>query len=357
MHQKRFILLAFAVAVFCFPAFGQQNESPTPASAQAKPAESVTPAKVGTESDLVVATVSGEPITEKQVLTTINILAAQTLIKPEEQKDRNIMLFKGALDNLVTLTLLKAEVRNQKVTVDKARIDQQIQSFETRYGSKEEFEKAMANQGTNEASLRKSIEETWSVQEVLDRAAKDVPVVKDEEIQKFYDNNSEKFLNPDRAHVAQIFLKIDPAATEKQKEEIKTNLESIRADIESKKITFADAAAKFSQDQKSAKAGGDLGFISRGQTSKPLEEAIFNTLPGGLTAVVENPSGYRLIQVIELKPAGKSTLEEARPAIVQYLSQAAKQSAIQKFVQGLKSKAVVETFMTAEEFDKRHPVE
>jgi peptidyl-prolyl cis-trans isomerase C len=243
------------------------------------------------------------------------------------------------------------------VTVDKARIDQQIQLFETRYGSKEAFEKAMAKQGTNEASLRKSIEETWSVQEVLDRAGKDVPVISDAEIKKFYDSNPDKFLNPERAHVAQILLKVDPAVTAEQKAKIEKTLEGIRADIESGKITFADAAAKFSQDQVSAAKGGDLGFVARGQTEKRLEDAIFKTFPGSLTPVIETPSGYRLIQVIELKPAGKATLEEAKPVIQQYLNQAAKQSAIQKYVQGLKSKAVVETFMTAEEFDKRHPVQ
>jgi parvulin-like peptidyl-prolyl isomerase len=357
MHQKRLIIFVFAVAASCFSVFAQQNAPAKPASTPAKPPESMTPSKAGTESDLVVAKVSGEPITEKQVLNTINILATQTLIKPEERKDRNIMLFRGALDNLVTLALLKAEVRNQKVTIDKAKIDQQMQLFESRYGSKEEFEKAMAKQGTDETSLRKSIEETWGVQEVLDRAGKDIPVISEEEMRKFYDGNSEKFMNPDRAHVAQILLKTDPAATEEQKNEIKKNLENIRADIESKKMTFADAAAKFSQDQKSAKTGGDLGFVSRGQTSEQLEEAIFSTLPGSLTAVVKSSLGYHLIQVIELKPAGKATLEEAKPTIRQYLSQTAKQSAIQKYVQGLKSRAVVETFMTAEEFDQRHPVE
>jgi peptidyl-prolyl cis-trans isomerase C len=357
MNRKRLIVLALVAFAVCFSAWAQQNTPLTPGSAPAKPAESATPAKTGTESDLVVATVSGEPITEKQVLTTISVLEKQTLLKPDERKDRNILLFKGALDNLVTLTLLKAEARNLNVTVDKARIDQQMQLFETRYGSKEAFEKAMAKQGTNETSLRKSIEENWSVQEVLDRAAKDVPAISDAEIQKFYDSNSEKLLSPERAHVAQILLKADPAATAEQKAQIKKNLENIRADIESKKITFEDAAAKFSQDQASAKNGGDQGFVSRGQTEKQLEEAIFTAFPGSLTPVIESPSGYHLVRVIELKPAGKATLEEAKPSIQQYLSQTAKQSAIQKYVHGLKAKAVVETFMTAEEFDKRHPVE
>jgi foldase protein PrsA len=357
MYQKRFIALILFFAAMCVSALAQQNAPSTPATAPAKPAESATPVIGGMESDLVVAKVSGEPITEKQILTTIGVLASQTLLKPEERKSRNILLFNGALDNLVTLTVLKAEARNQQIEVDKARIDQQIQLFETGYGSKVEFEKAMAKQGVNETSLRKSIEETWSVQELLDRAVKDVPVTPDTEIQKFYDSNPDKFLNPERVHVAQILRKVDATDTAEQKAEAKKTLEGIRADIESKKITFADAAAKFSQDKASVSKGGDLGFMARGQTGKPIEDAIFGTDPGSLSSVIESSTGYHLIQVIEKKPAGKATLEEARPSIQQFLLQAATQGAVQKYVQGMKSKAAVETFMTAEEFDKRHPVQ
>lgn len=357
MYQKRFIALILFFAAMCVSALAQQNAPSTPATAPAKPAESATPPMGGTESDLVVAKVSGEPITEKQVLATIGVLASQTLLKPEERKNRNILLFKGALDNLVTLTVLKTEVRNQKIEVDKARIDQQIQMFETSYGSKDAFEKAMAKQGVNETSLRKSIEETWGVQELLDRAAKDVPVAPDTEIQKFYDSNPDKFLNPEQVHIAQILRNVDSAATAEQKAEAKKILEGIRADIESKKITFTDAAAEFSQDKSGTSKGGDAGFVARGQILKPLEDAVFGTDPGSLTPVLEGSSGYHLFQVIEKKPAGKATLEEAKPAIQQFLFQAAKQSAVQKYVQGMKSKAAVETFMTAEEFDKRHPVQ
>jgi parvulin-like peptidyl-prolyl isomerase len=355
MIRKWLVALLILNVALCFTAVAQQPAPSAPPAPAAKPAATPTIADSG--SDLVVAKVSGEPITESQVLSTIGVLAAQTLLKPEERKNRNLLLFKGAIDNLVTLTVLKAEVRNQNVTVDKARIDQQMQLFEKQYPVKGEFEKAMAKQGLNEASLRKSIEETWSVQELLDQAAKDVPVTPEAEIQKYYDSNPEKFLNPERAHVAQIFLKADPAASTEQKMEMKKKLEDIRADIESKKIAFADAAAQFSQDPSSASKGGDLGFVARGQTVKSLEESIFTTVPGNLTAVLEGASGYHLIQVFEVKPAGKPTLEEAKPVIQQLLYQAAKQSAVQKYMQGLKSKAVVETYMTAEEFDKRHPVQ
>jgi parvulin-like peptidyl-prolyl isomerase len=360
MYRKRALTLILLLTALCYAPSAQEKPSSTAEPPAAKPAEPATPVQPAPASvadlspNLVVVRVSGEPITEKQVLSAIEVLSKQTVIKPEQKSQRAAILFKGALDNLVTVTILKSEARKQNITVDKARVDQQMQVFASQYPSKEEFEKAMARQGVNEAEVRKNVEETWSVQALLDSAVKNVPAVSDAEIQKIYDSNP--FAAPERAHVAQLFLKFEPNSTPEQKAEVKKRLEGIRADIESKKLTFADAVAKYSQDPNAPK-GGDVGFVARDQiTFKPLEEAIFGTAPGNLATVVESPQGCHLVRVIEIKPAGKATMEEAKPEIKEQLEQIAKQRAMQTYMDELKSKATVENFMTAEEFDKRHPM-
>jgi parvulin-like peptidyl-prolyl isomerase len=360
MYRKRALTLILLCTALCSASSAQEKPSSTPEAPAAKPAETAAPVQpapspaVASSPDLVVARASGEPITEKQILSAMEVLSKQTVIKPEQQSQRTAILFKGALDNLVTVTILKSEARKQNVTVDKARIDQQMQVFASQYASKEEFEKAMARQGVNEAEVRKNVEETWSVQALLDSAVKNVPAVSDAEIQKIYDSNP--FALPERAHVAQLFLKFDPDSTPEQKAEVKKRLEGIRTSIESKEITFADAVAKHSQDPNPPKAG-DVGFVARDQiTIKPLEEAIFGTAPGNLSPVVEGPQGCHLVSVIEIRSAGKSSLEEAKPQIKEQLEQMAKQRAMRTYVDELKSKATVENFMTAEEFNKRHPM-
>jgi len=324
--------------------------------AQQDPPDAAAPAP-DNRSDLVVARVSGEPITEKQVLSTIEVLARQTLLKPEQRQQRNSLLFKDALDNLVTLAIIKSEARKQNPAVDQAKVDQQIQQYAGRYASKEEFLKELQSQGVTEAEMRRSIEENLSMQQVLDRVAQDVPSATDQEIQKYYDGNLDKFAVPERAHVAQIFLRKNPGGTLEQQAAARQRLEEIRTEIEAGKIAFADAAVKYSQDSANASKGGDLGLVPRGLMLKELDQALFMTAPGGITPVVESQTGYHLIQVIEIKTAGMKSLEEAKPEIKQILEQVARQRAVQRYIGELKSKAVVETFMTAEEFDKRHPVQ
>jgi peptidyl-prolyl cis-trans isomerase C len=358
MLQKSFTALMLMFVVLCFVSLAQQSGPGSPAAAQSldqsAPKEQAL-AAASADSNVVVVRVSGEPITEKQVLFAIQDLARQQIpLSPDQQKNRSSVLFKGAIENLVTTTVLKNEAKRQNVTVEKAKVDEQMKSFASRYPSQEEFQKAMAAQGVTEAEVRKNVEDSLGMQEMINLAIKDAAETTEADIQKFYDDNPDKFRLPDQAHLAMIFLKADASNTPEQKAEIKKKLEEIRADIASKKITFADAAAKFSQDTASASKGGDLGFLSRGGKAKSLEDTVFATAPGSMTPVFDDQAGYRLVQVIEIKPAGTAPLEMAKPAIKQFLDQTAKQRAMQKYVQDLLSKAVIQDFMTPEQFEQRH---
>ena len=340
-------------AALCLVVLAQEPKPGAPPSTQAAPS---TQAPKDPADDLVVAKVSGESITEKQVLSTIDQMARQKQMTPDQAQNKNTLLFQDAVDNLVIQVMLKGEVKQQNITVEKAKVDQQFQEISKRFSAPGEFQKAMEKQGVTEAGLRKNIEENLGFQQVLEQAVKDTPAPSDAEIKKFYDEHPQPFAVSDQVHAAHILLRTQANSTPEQKAEIKKKLEDIRADIESKKITFAEAAAKNSQDPSNAPKGGDLGFFGRGQMVKPFEDAAFSTKPGELSPVIETQFGYHLIQVIEFKPAHQRSLDEAKEQIKQYLMQNAKQAAAQKYLNDLKGKAKVEMFMSAEDFSKRHPL-
>jgi peptidyl-prolyl cis-trans isomerase C len=360
MIRRNLMCLLFLFTSLCYAMPAQQPATPaqpqTPAVQQKAPAApSSTPAAADAGSDLVVVRVAGEPITEKLILSAINFLNRQKQLPPDPQEPRNVALFKGAVDNLVIEALLKKQAREQNIVPDKVMVDQQMQILSKRFPSPEEYQKALASQGLTEDQLRKNVEESMGMQQMLDQATKNVPETTDADIEKFYNDNSDKFPIPEQAHATHILLLADAKSTPEQKAEVKKKIEEIRADIESSKITFADAATKYSQDPGSASKGGDLGFFPRGQMVKPFEDAVFTGKPGILSPVVETQYGYHLIQTIEVKPAGKATLEEAKLSIKRYLDQTNKRKAVQQYTSDLKAKASVETFMTPEEYLKRHP--
>ena len=62
---------------------------------------------------------------------------------------------------------------------------------------------------------------------------------------------------------------------------------------------FAALAREFSDDPGSARAGGDLGFASRGTMVPEFEAVAMRLKPGEISAPVETDFGYHLIQLIE----------------------------------------------------------
>jgi parvulin-like peptidyl-prolyl isomerase len=146
---------------------------------------------------------------------------------------------------------------------------------------------------------------------------------------------------------------VGAGATPVQKAEIRAKLEAIRADIESKKITFEEAA-KNSDDKSTAPKGGDMGFFTRDDRIPAIEAAAFAAKPGTLTPVIETEYGYHLMQVIEFKAPEKAPLEKATPYIKAILEHKARQDATRKHIDELKGKAKIEVVMSDAEWYKRH---
>ena len=70
----------------------------------------------------------------------------------------------------------------------------------------------------------------------------------------------------------------------------------IKSDIENGKITFEDAAKKYSLCP-SGQNGGDLGYFGRKVMVKDFEDASFSLPIGKISAPVKTQFGYHLIKV------------------------------------------------------------
>ncbi len=344
-----------SVLIAAFLAF-----SPGPGSAETgRQNDKGIPAAAGTPADPVVVKVFGESITEKQVLSSINQLvmqlAAQKQATPEQIQQKDTLYFREALDTLIGTILLKNEAQEKNLVADKTKIEESLQSMRKRFQDESQFQQAIQQQGIKESDLRATIETDLLCRQVLELIAKDLPPVSDAEIQRFYETNRESFAEQEQRHAAAISLKVDKDATPEQKMAVRKRLETLLADIESKKITFAEAAIKESDDKANSSRGGDIGFVKRGAMLKPLEDAVFATPAGSLTPILETEIGYHLIQVIEVRPMGIAPLETVKPKIKDLLERKAKQEATKKHLEKLKAKAKIETLMSNEEWNKRHP--
>jgi peptidyl-prolyl cis-trans isomerase D len=139
--------------------------------------------------------------------------------------------------------------------------------------------------------------------------------VPDAELRKAYDMNKEAYRLPERVHVRHILLK----TTDKPKAEVdklKSKAEELVKQIR-QGADFADLAKKNSEDPASAVKGGDLDWISRGQTVKAFENAAFTLKPKETSNVITTEYGFHILQVLEKQEAKLSPFEEVKAKLAE----------------------------------------
>jgi peptidyl-prolyl cis-trans isomerase D len=140
-------------------------------------------------------------------------------------------------------------------------------------------------------------------------------VVPPGDIERQYEQNKDQYSTPEQVRASHILLNTegkDEAAVKAQAESL---LKQVRAGGD-----FAALATRYSQDEASAKNGGDLDYFGRGRMVKEFEDVAFSLAPGSISDLVKTQYGFHIIKVVDKKPATTKPLEEVRQQIADQLA-------------------------------------
>jgi peptidyl-prolyl cis-trans isomerase C len=223
-------------------------------------------------------------------------------------------------------------------------IQSQLDTLKARFPDEATFTKELSAQGLTVDKLRERMSRDMSVEKFIETEIAPRARVTEEAKKAFYAENSEQMTQPEQAHLSHILIKVDAGATAEARDQAKQKAEGLRNQIQSGG-DFATLAGENSDDPGSKANGGDLSWVSRGQTVPPFEQAGFALKPGEVSAVVETQFGYHIIKLAELKPSALMPYEEVAPRIEQFLGQQRLQEEIEAEVGTLKTKTKVEIFI------------
>jgi peptidyl-prolyl cis-trans isomerase D len=135
------------------------------------------------------------------------------------------------------------------------------------------------------------------------------------DIEREYNNNSEQYTTPEQVRASHILLKTegkDDAAVKAKAEEL---LKQARGGAD-----FAELAKKNSEDEASAKNGGDLDYFGRGRMVPEFDQAVFAMQPGTISDLVKTQYGYHIIKLVDKKNATTRPLTEVRQQLTDQLA-------------------------------------
>lgn len=145
-----------------------------------------------------------------------------------------------------------------------------------------------------------------------------------------------------QTHARHILIRTNEVVSEG---EARHKLENVRERIVNG-IDFAEQARLYSQDGSAAK-GGDLGWLSPGETVPDFERAMDALKPNELSPVIKSPFGMHLIQVIERREHDVS-VERQRGVARQALRERKLDVAYQDWLRQLRDRTYVENRLQEE---------
>jgi peptidyl-prolyl cis-trans isomerase C len=290
-----------------------------------------------------IATVNGEKISKAELEAAIRSVELQNGGRsvPPERRDE---IYRGVLDNLVSIRVLRQEVTARHMTASDADILAHINQLRKQFPSEAAFRQAMAQQHVSQEKLRDDARMDLLVNRLLESEVNGRLSVKPGDVSAFYEKNPDQFTQSETVRASHIFVIVPPGADANTKAAAKARAEEALKAVRAGK-DFAAVARAYSQDGGSAQRGGDLGFVPRGQTAPAFENAAFSLKVGQISDVVESPFGFHVIKVTERRPGRAVPFPEAAARIQQYLEQQQRQELGKAFVDGLKAKRKVEIFI------------
>jgi foldase protein PrsA len=201
-------------------------------------------------------------------------------------------------------------------------VTDEINTLIKNYESEAAFEQDLKVKKISRSFLDEQVKSQLLRDKVFALATKDV-TISDEETKKYYDDNAETlFMVPEQVKVSHILIKFAiPEGAELNdtiKAEAKTKITDIQEQLNNG-ADFAGIAKQYSEDTASAVNGGDIGFISKGQTVAEFEEAAFALEVDQVSEVVESIFGYHIIKCVEKQSPRVKTYDEVKDTIKSYL--------------------------------------
>jgi parvulin-like peptidyl-prolyl isomerase len=265
-------------------------------------------ARAYSSEEKVVAKIGDTNITEselKEALKSFKPPSTYHNVSPEKMHQFR----KDALNELIDIELLHKEAKRRGVIVPDSAINEVIEANIQRLGSQKNLNNALKMKNQSLDEFKEEINKHQMVITLLSEIKRDAEYT-DEELRRYYEENTSKFKRPDSVRLYHILVKVDPGAADDEWEKRRLDAEDILKKLKSGE-DFGEIAYNYSEDAYKFKSG-DYGFVHRGQLEKAVEDAAFSLKEGELSGVIKSIFGFHILKGGERKPQAMMSYDEIK---------------------------------------------
>ena len=210
---------------------------------------------------------------------------------PEQMAIQKLFLHQATLDSI--------EANESSVS---HQVDMRLNYYINQIGSKEKMEEYFRKTSSEiREEMMTTVRNQMIIQQMQAKLTENIKPTP-AEIRRYYNSLPLDSLPMMPAQVEVQVLSFEPPVPIEEIERVKSRLREFTERVQSGSADFSMLARLYSEDTESAKRGGELGFVGKGQLVPEFAEVAFNLNdPKRVSRIVQTEYGYHIIQLIEKK--------------------------------------------------------
>ena len=244
------------------------------------------------------------------------IVGDEAILRSEVEEERLRAQYEGTAIKGDPFCVIPEQIAIQKLFLHQAEIDSieanestvshqvdmRLNYYINQIGSKEKMEEYFRKTSSEiREELMNTVRNQMIIQQMQAKLTQNIkPTPAD--VRRYYNSLPVDSIPMMPAQVEVQILSFEPAVPVEETERIKQRLREFTERVQSGSTDFAMLARLYSEDTETAKRGGELGFVGKGQLVNEFAEVAFNlTDPKRVSRIVQTEYGYHIIQLIEKK--------------------------------------------------------
>ena len=288
--------------------------------------------------DRVIAVVNNDAITLGELQESILAYRAEARDRSGPTDEE---LARDFLSKLIDTRLQLQEADREKVTAEEIEITEELNDRIKRFGinTQKDFEAIIKQQGLTMESIKRRVRDEIRRAKVVRRKVSLRISVTEQEIDQYLEANREN-LETGLGYHARHILVLPETPDEAGWEGARLRAEVLRRELLGG-ADFAELAKSQSRDA-SARDGGDLGMLKRGELSQDIEHEILGLQAGQISRPYRSALGYHVFKLESKESLEGDGLQRARQQIRDILFRQKYDVRLAAWLKEIKQRAIIE---------------
>ncbi len=287
----------------------------------------------------VVAVVNNDVITLYELN---NRMKEMTGVPAEELMQKNEAMYRDTrqkiLELLIDEKIAQAKIKELRIQVSEKQVDNFLEKMKRdNQWTQEDLVAGLEKEGFSYEKYRERIKRDIERSQLIEYEIRSKIIIREEAIQKYYEEHKGTFGVAEKVHLAGIFLMRKNLKSEEEMRELYKKAQDISAKLKAG-VDFGQMAGTYSEGP-GAKQGGDLGQFTVDHLEAGLKSVVEALPEGGISDPLVRPNGIQIIKVVKKQTGKIRSLEEMKEAIYGILYQEEVNRRYQNWIKELRDSA------------------